>query len=129
LWQVVTLLEPTWVLDLHEGWGFSGEGPSMGSSVVVVPHPDHPRRVEVAQKLLGQVNRGIARPNRRFTLLSPGPAGSFARAVSERLAIGSFVFETTWVQPLPLRVAQQRQLIAAALDDLGLGRLEPRATS
>ncbi len=124
LWEALGDLEPDWVFDLHEGWGFSASSASMGSSVVCANAAtralDHACR-DMAETILTAVNRTVTTPSRRFTLLRPGPAGSLARSLVDA-AVPSLVFETTWVQAIDLRVAQQRLMVAAALTRLGMLR-------
>jgi predicted deacylase len=115
LWDETVRVAPDWVLDLHEGWGYSAAGKSMGSSIV---HTGNER--SMADRLLARVNAGIDEPGKRFTLLEPGPAGSYARASRQELMIPSLVFETTWVEPMDVRVAQQLLLVGAALEALGV---------
>jgi predicted deacylase len=121
LWDETVAVRPTWVLDLHEGWGFRRTSPSMGSSIVYV---DDARVVgttlPLANELVARIDTTIADPKKRFALIQPGPAGSYARAVTERLGAPSFVFETTWTQPMELRVAQQLLLVRGVLETLGM---------
>jgi predicted deacylase len=127
LWRLTVDLQPSWVLDLHEGWGFNHRNrKTMGSSVVVVPDFRVLERTRpLADRLRLRINETIADRTKRFTIIAPGPAGSFARSVTERLGIPSFVFETTRVsQTLELRVAQQLLLVRETLDALGM---EPRS--
>jgi len=122
LWDATVEIAPDWVLDLHEGWGYSALGRSMGSSIVWVPDARVSKRTEpLTRELLARVNETVARPHKRFTLLQPGPGGSFARSVTEVLAIPSFVFETTWIEPMEVRMRQQHLLVSSALEAIGLG--------
>ncbi|MBW2455648.1 MAG: succinylglutamate desuccinylase/aspartoacylase family protein [Deltaproteobacteria bacterium] len=121
LWDRTRGLRPDWVLDLHEGWGFRASSKSMGSSVVAAAD----RRVEdrllpMAERVLAAVNKTITSPSKTFQLIRPGPNGSYARAVVEQLAIPALVLETTWVQPLELRLAQQQLMVRTVLRALGM---------
>jgi uncharacterized protein len=121
LWRETVRYAPDWVLDLHEGWGFASSSTSMGSSIVIVPDA----RVEaavipMAERLLRAVNATVTDRRKRFKVIQPGPSGSFARAVTERLGRPSLVVETTWNQPMELRVAQQLLLVRTAFAALGL---------
>lgn len=121
LWQLTKHVAPDWVLDLHEGWGFSASSASMGSSIVHVA--DKRTAAETrpqAEHLIATINTTIGKPHKRFTIIGPGPAGSFARAVVERLATPAFVFETTWTQKSALRVSQQVLLVSTLLTRLGV---------
>jgi hypothetical protein len=119
LWALTTSLSPNWVLDLHEGWGFSKSSKSMGSSIVHAPHPEHDLR-PLADELIATVNATIGEAHKTFTVIGPGPKGSFARAVVDVLGTPAFVFETTWTQDMALRVAQHRLLVTTLLADLGV---------
>lgn len=125
LWRALLSIEPTWVLDLHEGWGFSASSQSMGSSVVCAGPAGVETRVNddgeaMATRVLDAANGVVAEPHKRFTLLRPGPRGSLARAAAEHAAIRALVFETTWTQPQPLRVAQQLLMVRAVLTALDM---------
>lgn len=121
LWSEVLALRPDWVLDLHEGWGFSAVSKSMGSSVVLAPHPRTDGLARpMAERVIAAVDATVRPPGQRFTLLQPGPAGSLARAVVERCSTPALVFETTWTQPLRLRVAQQALMVRTALEALSM---------
>jgi predicted deacylase len=121
IWTLATELRPAWVLDLHEGWGFNHrDKKTMGSSVVLVPDDRVLERTRpVAEKLRVRVNGTIQDRTKHFTLIEPGPAGSFARSITERMGIPSFVFETTRAgQSIELRVSQQLLLVRATLEAL-----------
>lgn len=121
LWALTESLSPDWVLDLHEGWGYSKTSKSMGSSIVHAPHPDGAHDIRPhAEKLVGTVNATIAESRKHFTIIGPGPAGSYARAVVEVLGARAFVFETTWVDPMDLRVSQHHLLVTTLLTELGV---------
>jgi predicted deacylase len=122
LWQAVLAENPAWLLDLHEGWGFSASSTSMGSSVVcpgATPVADD--CLAMATRVLAAVNAVVHAPHKRFTLLRPGPAGSLARAAAEEAKIRALVFETTWTQPAPLRIAQQLLMVRTVLVTMGMG--------
>jgi succinylglutamate desuccinylase len=126
LWRLLEQSQPDWVIDVHEGFDFHRRNPrSVGSSVTYVPHS----RVgacsaRLARQLVDTVNSTIDDPAKKFALLAPGPEGSFARSATEALGVPSLVLETTRVgQPLGLRVAQHRALLAQALDRIGSGKL------
>ena len=120
VWALVLEQQPAFVLDLHEGWGFSKTSASMGSSVVVAPETSG-RAEAMAGLALEAVNATVASAAKRFTRIGPGPAGSLARALSER-SVPALVFETTWTEPMAVRVAQQLSMARAALAGLGVIR-------
>lgn len=130
LWRSLRDEKPDWVIDVHEGLDVNRRNPkSVGSSVTWVPHP----RVgacsaRLARHAVTAVNRTIADRRRHFTLLVPGPEGSFARSATETLGLPSLVLETTRVgQPLELRVRQHETMLRALLERLGLTSEAPRA--
>jgi len=129
LWSFARRARPDWVIDVHEGFDFNRKNPkSVGSSVTWVPHP----RVgacsaRLARSVVREMNRSIEDESRHFTLLAPGPEGSFARSITESLGIPSLVLETTRVaQPLELRVSQHETMLAFVLERLGVTSREPR---
>ena len=112
LWQRIVEFEPQWLLDLHEGWGYRRTSRSMGSSVVLAPHPHTKAQTRsMAARVIRAVDAGIEIPEKRFSLIEPGPKGSLARAVNESLGVPALVFETTWVEPMSLRIAQQQLML------------------
>jgi predicted deacylase len=117
VWALILGQRPALVLDLHEGWGFSKTSASMGSSVVVAPEPSG-RAEDLAARALDAVNATVAVEAKRFTRIGPGPAGSLARALAER-SVQALVFETTWTEPMEVRVAQQLRMVRAVLAALG----------
>jgi uncharacterized protein len=120
VWALVLDQRPAFVLDLHEGWGFSKTSASMGSSVVVAPEPSG-RADEMAARALEAVNATVEVAAKRFTRIGPGPAGSLARALAER-AVPALVLETTWTEPMHVRVEQQLCMVRAVLAGLGVIR-------
>jgi predicted deacylase len=123
LWELVVRERPDLVVDVHEGFDFYRQNPkSVGNSVVYVPHPVvGAKTARLARHLVRVMNRTIDAPSKEFALLAPGPEGSYARSVTEELGIASLVLETTRVgQPLELRVAQHRRMLAEILAQLGL---------
>jgi hypothetical protein len=123
LWRVVERERPDFVVDLHEGFDFNRKNAkSVGSSVTYVPHSRGGAQAgRLGRQLIRSVNDTIDDPSRHFTLIAPGPEGSFARSVAEELGVPSLVLETTRVgQPLELRIAQHRLLLAEIVASLGL---------
>jgi len=121
LWAETQSRAPDWVVDLHEGWGYRASSKSMGSSVVAAIHPRvEARLLPMAERVLQAVNTTVDKPGKTFQLIRPGPKGSFARAVVEQLTIPALVFETTWTQPMELRLTQQRLMVRTLLGALGM---------
>ncbi len=117
LWQLLTWMQPDWVIDLHEGFDFNRTNPdSVGSSVLYVPAGDSRSR---AERLARAVNATVSEAARQFTLLRWPARGSLSRAAWEALAVPSMILETTrGGQPLELRAAQHELMVAELLDDL-----------
>jgi hypothetical protein len=121
LWAHTVAAAPDWVLDLHEGWGYSASSASMGSSVVrVADVRTDADTLPAATKLIDTINATIDERQKNFRIIGPGPAGSYARAVVERLQTPALVLETTWVEPRDKRVAQQLLLVETLLALIGL---------
>jgi hypothetical protein len=118
VWQFATEQEPDWVFDLHEGFDFHRiNSKSVGSGIIAFPE-----QVEFARALQQAVNADVA-PDRHFDLLTKsGPVnGSLARACHEQLGANSFILETTFKdQPVSKRTRQQRCMMSAALQRIGL---------
>jgi predicted deacylase len=121
LWAETLAVAPSFVLDLHEGWGFRRTSASMGSSIVYV---NDARTVAttlpLARDLIARIDATITDPRKRFSLIERGPEGTYARAVTERLGTPSFVFETTWTEPIDVRVSQQLFLVRSFLESLAM---------
>jgi len=123
LWRVIVDERVTWLVDLHEGWDFHKINPkSIGSSVTWVPKArSADAALEMAKRVLGAINGAETRPRHPFVLVSPGPARSVARAVSEQHGIASLVIETTKVgQPIETRVVQHELAVREVLARLGM---------
>jgi hypothetical protein len=98
IWQWLQVLQPDWVVDLHEGFGIRAAGSkSVGSSVVVRPDAAADAAVE---RMLAAVNATIDRDDKRFVRLGPPIDGSLARAAAEHLAAQAMILETS-IQDLP----------------------------
>lgn len=121
LWKKTLSVAPDWVLDLHEGWGFSASSKSMGSSVVRARSANVDERVvPMSAKVLAAINATVTDQTKRFTMIERGPAGSYARAVVEQAETPAMVFETTWTQSSELRAAQQVRMVRTVLAELGM---------
>ncbi len=123
IWALLEEERITWLLDLHEGWDFHRINPkSVGSSVTWVPGVrSADASLEMARSVLEGINRGEAPPRHPFVLVSPGPARSVARAVSEEHGMASLVIETTKIgQPMETRVSQHERAVRVVLTRLGM---------
>jgi predicted deacylase len=121
LWQLVVDERPDWVIDLHEGWGYTASSQSMGSSVVRARHPQTDEAtLRSAERAIAAANEIVTDRRKRFERIEPGPAGSFARSIVERLAIPALVLETTWVEELERRVGLHERMLRAVLGELVL---------
>lgn len=136
IWQWLQSVQPTWVVDLHEGYGIRAAGSqSVGSSVIVWPDEDADQAVA---RMLAAVNATIEREDKHFVRLSPPVDGSLARAAAEHLGAKAMILETSTRdlpaaatnstaaqakspivhQPLSRRVRQHRLLVHALLTHL-----------
>jgi hypothetical protein len=123
IWSLLARERVTWLVDLHEGWDFHRINPrSVGSSVTYVPGaPSAGASKEMATFVLDAINGADDPPRHPFVLLSPGPARSVARAVSEQRGLRSLVIETTKLgQPLDKRVTQHERAVREVLTRLGM---------
>ncbi len=142
IWNWTQSLQPTWVVDLHEGTNIRAAGSkSVGSSVIVCSSPE---AEAAASRMLQAVNMTIKDPKKHFVRLTPPVNGSLVRAAAEHLHARAMILETsihdlpraptkdpsssskngdrslsqTKVQPLSQRVRQQRSMIGALLKHL-----------
>jgi hypothetical protein len=121
IWQLAIDFQPNWLIELREGQGTA----SKGSDVSVVGWNATPAAT-AADAILQAVNTTIADPRKRF---GPGPApavGSLAWAAGERLHSNSLVLQTNGdiEQPLGLRIREQRIMLHALLERLGMIAVE-----
>ncbi len=128
IWSLLSTERVSWLLDLHEGWDYHLVNPkSVGSSVTFVRGARAGEAsAAMARRVLEAINLGARPPKHRFTLISPGPAKSVARAAAEELGLASLVIETTKIgQPTEVRVHQHETAVRAALEQLGMGPVAP----
>jgi predicted deacylase len=143
IWDWVQSLNPTWLVDLHEGAGIRTAGSkSVGSSIIVCPSPE---AEHAAQLMLEAVNATIQDSRHKFVRLRQAVDGSLARAASAHLQTHALILETSVndpppsadkkrtatkdgqaasrkskQQPLSRRVRQQRLMVQALLLHLGM---------
>lgn len=117
LWQLVTELEPDWLIDLHEGYHFHVQEPkSVGSTVI---HSGSAAARRAARLMVRGVNATVHNTARRFVPISPAVNGSLARAASAHLGIHSMILETTTrSQARSRRVRQHRIMVHRLLRHL-----------
>jgi putative intracellular protease/amidase len=105
IWQWLQSVQPTWVVDLHEGYGIRAAGSkSVGSSVVVCPDEEADEAVE---RMLAAVNATIEREDKHFVRLSPPVDGSLARAAAEHLNAKAMILETS-TRDLPVAATNSK---------------------
>ena len=145
IWTWVQALQPTWFLDLHEGFGMRGAGStSVGASLIVPPSR---KTRAAAERMLAAVNATIDDPLKKFVRLGSPIDGSLARAAGEHLSARAMIVETSvndlpppvkasgknatkpdaadadvkpTQQPLSRRVRQHRIMVGALLTSLGM---------
>jgi hypothetical protein len=130
LWGLLELVEPDWVLDLHEGYDYHRiNAGSVGSSVITCADE---RATELAKKMIAAVDATIAEEKRKFSFIQNPIAGSFARAAFENAGIPSMILETTYgLFPISddeerrysvaSRASQHRLMVHTFLTELGVG--------
>ncbi|HLU48446.1 MAG TPA: succinylglutamate desuccinylase/aspartoacylase family protein, partial [Planctomycetota bacterium] len=125
LWKLVLEVEPDWILDLHEGYGFARTNDdTVGSSIIADPRPEV---VDVARRLVATVNAEIEEASQRFVLKRNPVLGSLARAAIDRLQMRAMILETTTKERLSVRVRQHRVLVRSFLMELGM--LDPESAT
>jgi autotransporter-associated beta strand protein len=118
LWAFTRAVSPQWLIDLHEGIGFSAVDPgTVGSSII---HMNESVTNVQVSRMLAAINATITDPSKKFSDLgSSGPIdGSLARASVEHLDSRGMIVETTSTgQELALRVSQHRLIVNQFLMD------------
>lgn len=118
LWAFTRQVMPQWLIDLHEGTGFSAVDPgTVGSSVI---HMNESVTNVQVTRMLAAINATITDPSKKFSDLgSSGPVdGSLARGSVQHLDTRGMIVETTSTgQDLQLRVNQHRLIVNQFLMD------------
>ena len=124
LWRFVEALNPDWILDLHEGYGFRAAGSkSVGNSII---HQPHPETTPVAEDLVEAVNRKIEDPKKRFVVLRFPAKGSLVRAATEVEGARGMIVETcTKGYHQAFRARRHRDIVHGALTGLGMAACGP----
>ena len=118
LWEYLQLIKPDWVIDLHEGFDFHQiNDESVGSSIIYHATNETDR---VVPKMLQAVNISIDEAEKKFVPLGPPVNGSLARAAAIHLGAKSMILETTYKQPMALRVEQHCAMVECLLSDLDM---------
>ena len=119
IWAVVQEMKPDWVIDLHEGTGFSAAGTrTVGSSII---HSGTQKARAMADRMCQAVNETIPEADKKFVLKQLPVEGSLARAAADRRGISSMILETSrGSQPLALRARQHRLMVQRLLTELGM---------
>lgn len=109
IYDVARQYKVNWVMDMHEGYGYSASGSSsVGQSLIYYPGS---ACTTMAKKILSTVNAGINVSSHRFKALRYPVAGSLARSTAQYLGANSFIFETCTRDSLKTRI--NNQLLAA----------------
>ena len=124
IWELMTTLQPSLFMDLHEGWGFYAQlkdnahdrlvgsnNFSKGSSVIASPNA-----LGLANRLVNEINKNIGAKSRKFLVSSPPIEGGLALKLYKEYGSAALVLETTIKgQPLELRASQHLLLVSKAL--------------
>lgn len=107
--KVVRDYDVDWLMDMHEGYGYSKVSDSVGQSVIYYPSGT---MASTAKKIVNTLNKDISKSSQKFSLLRYPAGGSLARAAALSGA-NAFILETCTKDKLSLRV--NRQLEAAEI--------------
>lgn len=109
IYAVVKQYKVKWVMDMHEGYGYSAGGSaSVGQSLIYYPST---ACTAMTNTILKNVNAGIKTSSHRFVALRYPVGGSLARSSAQFLGTNSFIFETCTKDSLNTRINEQ--LLAA----------------
>lgn len=109
IYAVVKQYKVNWVMDMHEGYGYSAGGSaSVGQSLIYYPST---ACTAMTNTILKQVNAGIKTSSHRFVALRYPVGGSLARSSAQYLGTNSFIFETCTKDSINTRISEQ--LLAA----------------
>lgn len=116
--NLIRSCKPIAVLDLHESYGFAGEGNDyLGQTIIAYAEE---RSSQLAHATVDAMNRQIPKGLEQFdVLLGPVP-GSTAYAVGVYLGIPGFTIETTEKMALEERIRYQILAVQMMLKELGV---------
>lgn len=116
------VLGADFIVDFHEGWGFSSvESESMGSGV----YPSNTElAISIGNKLLEKINETIQEPGKKFTInfdspRIPNTLDAFTNAYNKNYIL----IETSGqndIQPMNTRVSQVLLAVNTVLENLGM---------
>jgi predicted deacylase len=124
LWTLATTHKPDVLIDLHEGVDFhAGNSKSVGASVIAAKDPVSQ---ELGNAAAEAINKTISSPDKRFPVIGPPIAGSFARAAATRLGTPALILETSKKkQSATFRARQHRIMVHRILEMLGMATGTP----
>lgn len=117
IWQAVKDYKVTWLLDLHESYGYASTSDKLGQTIIYYPNTGSRT---AALSAISAVNKTITTSYKKFVLFIYPTSGSLAAASGEYLGIHSFISETCALQDLSTRVSQQQTVVKGFLSYLGM---------
>lgn len=119
IWAVVQKHDPSWVIDLHEGYDYHQQNDdSVGATIIFKRGSDDE---QLAAGMLADVNATIEDEKKQLVLRPSGVVrGSLVRAALDEGRHG-MILETTYKDMrLPVRVRQHRTMVRHVLVHLGM---------
>lgn len=118
LFRLAKHYQPAWYIDLHEANGFSKVNPRfLGQSLIVNPRS---KVIPIAEQIVSQMNRSIAKKSTQFSLLFRNLPGSGRTAAYRLLKSNAVTVETSCNLPFSVRVNYQLKILCNILDKAGL---------
>lgn len=119
LWPTVAAAKLDWLVDLHEGLDTRQQQPHGSGSSIATDGTARGRKA--AQAVRAAINATIGGDEQKFVISESPCEGSLVAAVREECPARTLVLATTSQdQPLALRIRQQRVMLHAFLEHVGL---------
>ncbi|MGI6413174.1 MAG: M99 family carboxypeptidase catalytic domain-containing protein [Syntrophomonadaceae bacterium] len=127
IYGVVRDFQVDWLMDLHEGSGYSKvKKGNTGQSLIY--YPPQKDAVKVFEKMVNKLNQSISNPDEQFSMLKYPVQGSLARSAAEFLGVNSLIFETCNKQDLETRINHHVKAVEILLDEIGVKDLPATET-
>ncbi|HCF50170.1 MAG TPA: hypothetical protein DER60_07805 [Syntrophomonas sp.] len=117
IWSAVKKYDVDWLMDMHEGYGYTKLTKSVGQSLIYYPNST---TKTMASAIVKNLNGNISTSYKKFSLFRYPVKGSLARAAGQYLGVHAFIFETCDNPSLSTRVNYQLKAANTMLSRLNM---------